>query len=86
MRLEAEVREAMTLFVVVRSRERLAAGDLDGNAKDFAPGQSCETPTWKHIVFRFRVLCPKPSHFHSRDQLYDCSLIALTIDRVHLFG
>lgn len=45
MRVKAEVREVMKLSVVARSRDRAAASDLEGNAKDFARGQSCETPT-----------------------------------------
>jgi hypothetical protein len=43
MPVEAEVREAMTLFVVARSHDRVSASDLEGNAKDFARGQICET-------------------------------------------
>jgi hypothetical protein len=56
MPVEAEVREAMTLFVVARSHDRVSASDLEGNAKDFARRQNPETPTSKHIGFRCCVL------------------------------
>jgi hypothetical protein len=65
MQVEAEVREAVALSVVVRSRDTEAASDLECNAKDFARVRSCETPTSKHIGFRCCVLEQKLSHVHS---------------------